>query len=124
METLQYLSRSGLKLAILSADSTAGVNSFVEHNQLSPYIQVKMGADGAIDKPDPLLFIQACKNLQVEPRSTIMVGDSQGDIEMAKRAGAAGVVGICWGNSQVPYLEAADVTISRLDEIKIITTVT
>ena len=119
-ETLKYLSRSGLKLGILSADSTAGVKSFVEHNQLSQYIQLTMGVDGEISKPNPALFLQACQSLQVEPKSTIMVGDSQGDIEMAKKAGAGGAIGICWGNSFAPHLAAADITISQLDEIKII----
>lgn len=119
LETLKYLSRSGLKLGILSADSTAGVKSFVEHNQLSQYIQLMMGVDGEISKPNPKLFLQACQSLQVEPKSTIMVGDSRGDIEMAKKAGAAGAIGICWENPLAPHLATADVTISRLDEIKI-----
>jgi len=120
LETLRYLSKSGLKLGILSADSTTGVQSFVERNYLSQYIQLTMGVDEQLTKPNPLLFIRACQALRVEPKSTIMVGDSQGDIEMARNAGAGGVVGIYWHNSQAPHLAAADVAISRLDEIRIL----
>jgi phosphoglycolate phosphatase len=49
-----------------------------------------------------------------------MVGDSGGDIEMARRAGAAGCIGICWGSPQAAHLEAADVAISQLDEIEVV----
>jgi phosphoglycolate phosphatase len=48
-----------------------------------------------------------------------MVGDSQGDIEMAKKAGAAGVIGICWHNHGFSHLDKADVIISHLNQIKV-----
>ncbi len=120
LEVLKFLSEAGLKLGILSADSTAQIESFVKRHQLSDYIQVMMGADRGLSKPDPALFLQACQELGVEPNVTLMVGDSQGDLEMAKAAGAAGAIGICWGNPQAAYLEKADVAIAQLDEIQIL----
>jgi phosphoglycolate phosphatase len=50
-----------------------------------------------------------------------MVGDSAGDIQMARNAGAAGCIGICWGKAEVSHLEKADVAIASLDEIQILT---
>ncbi|MGK7875497.1 MAG: HAD family hydrolase [Xenococcaceae cyanobacterium] len=120
LEVLKMLSDAGLKLGILSADSTAGVQAFVEGHQLSDYIQLTMGVDREPTKPDPALFLQACQALGVEPKSTLMVGDSEGDIEMARGAGAAGIIGICWGNSQAAHLEKADVAIAQLDQILIL----
>jgi phosphoglycolate phosphatase len=119
LEVLKFLSEAGLKLGILSADSTAGIQSFVTRHQLSDYIDMMMGADCGASKPDPALFMQACQALGVEPIVTLMIGDSQGDIEMAKAAGAAGTIGICWGNPQVAHLEMADVAIAQLDEIQV-----
>jgi phosphoglycolate phosphatase len=78
-----------------------------------------MGVDSGLTKPDPALFLQACQALEVKPQTTLMVGDSQGDIEMARKAGAAGVIGICWGNPEVAYLETADVAIAQLEQIQI-----
>lgn len=120
LEVLQFLSAAGLKLAILSASRTSRVKEFVKRHQLNDYIQLEMGVDEGPSKPDPALFLEACRKLAVEPGATLMVGDSAGDIEMARRAGAAGCIGICWGKPEAAHLEAADVAIGQLDEIQII----
>lgn len=120
LEVLKFLSEAGLKLGILSAASTARVEAFVKRHQLESYLQLQQGVDQGPSKPDPVLFLQACQTLGVEPKSTLMVGDSAGDIEMAQRAGAAGCIGICWGTASAAHLKAADVTITQLDEIKVI----
>ncbi|MGH2413263.1 MAG: HAD family hydrolase [Microcystaceae cyanobacterium] len=120
LEVLKFLSDAGLKLGILSADSTLKVQAFVKRHQLSGYIQFMMGSDRSLTKPDPALFIHACQALEVAPQATLMVGDGQGDIEMARAAGAAGVIGICWGNPQATHLEAADVAIAQLDQIQVL----
>jgi phosphoglycolate phosphatase len=120
LEVLKYLSDVGLKLGILSAARTSRVQAFVKFHQLEPYIQLQQGVDEGPSKPDPALFLQACHTLGVEPASTLMVGDSAGDIEMARRAGAAGCIGICWGNPAAAHLETADVAIAQLDEIQLL----
>lgn len=120
LEVLKFLSQAGLKLGILSAAKTARVEAFVKRHQLEPYIQLQQGVDEGPSKPDPVLFLQACQTLGVEPISTLMVGDSAGDIEMAQRAGAAGCIGICWGTPSAAHLAAADVVIAQLDEIQVI----
>lgn len=120
LEVLQFLAASGLKLGILSAATTARVREFVKRHQLSDYIQLEMGVEAGPSKPDPALFLQACQQLGVKPSATLMVGDSAGDIEMARRASAAGCIGICWGSAAAAHLQAADVTISQLDEIQVV----
>lgn len=120
LEVLKYLAEAGLKLGILSADTTQGVQEFVEHYQISPYINLFMGVDSGLSKPNPALFLLACEKLAVEPENTLMVGDSQGDIAMAKEAKAAGVVGICWRNPQAHHLATADVVISDLAELQLL----
>lgn len=119
LEVLEFLSTAGLKLGILSAASTPRVKEFVKRHQLSDRIQLEMGVDEGPSKPDPALFLQACQKLGVEPNATLMVGDSPGDIQMARNAGAAGCIGICWGSAAPAHLENADVVISQLDEIQI-----
>jgi phosphoglycolate phosphatase len=120
LETLQMLSNKGLKLGILSADTTERVRSFVNHYRLEPYIQVQMGVDSGPSKPDPALFLQACEALGVPANATLMVGDSPADIEMAKRAGAAGCIGISWRPSSPGRLAGADVAIAQLDDIHLL----
>jgi phosphoglycolate phosphatase len=116
---LKSLSSAGLKLGILSAATTKEVQKFVITHELRDYLQLEMGVDKDPSKPDPILFLQACQTLAVEPRTTLMVGDSVGDMQMARDAKAAGCIGITWiGNSG--NVQGADVVINQLDEIQVL----
>jgi phosphoglycolate phosphatase len=119
LEVLQSLSSAGLLLGILSAATTEDVQRFVWFHQLEDYITLKMGVDsGSPNKPDPALFIQACQALGVEPKATLMVGDSAGDMQMARHAQSAGCIGITW-IGQPDNVRGADVVINQLDEIQV-----
>ncbi|MCC5607849.1 HAD family hydrolase [Nostoc sp. CHAB 5834] len=119
LDLLKYLQKGGLKLGILSAATTDEVHNFVKNHQLSDYIELEMGVDEGPSKPDPVLFLQACQALGVEPGATLMVGDSIGDMQMARDAKAAGCIGITWvGKSD--NVRGADVVINQLDEIQIL----
>ncbi|MEH2320892.1 HAD family hydrolase [Nostoc sp.] len=119
LEVLKSLWEGGLKLGILSAATTQEVRKFVTNHQLSDYIQLEMGVDDGPSKPDPVLFLQACQALGVEPGATLMVGDSVGDMQMAHDAKAAGCIGITWvGKSD--NVRGADVVINQLDQIQIL----
>ncbi len=119
VEVLKSLSEAGLKLGIVSAATTQEVQNFVAHHQLSDYIQLEKGVDEGPSKPDPIIFLQACQALGIEPSATLMVGDSVGDMQMAKNAQAAGCIGITWIN-KLDHVQGADVVINRLDEIQIV----
>ncbi|MEB3887485.1 HAD family hydrolase [Lyngbya sp. CCY1209] len=120
LEVLKSLSEARLKLGILSSASTEQVRAFVSHHQLDNYFGFVQGAHSHLSKPDPVLFLQACQTLGVEASATLMVGDSAADIEMAKNAGAAGCIGICWRRQSADHLHAADVVISQIDAIQIV----
>lgn len=115
---LSTLHNAGVKLGILSADSTRGVIEFVNNHQLQDCIQLCLGSDQDLLKPDPRLFIEACQQLAVAPEETLMVGDASGDMVMAQKAGAAGTIGIVrYQNSILPQ---ATICISSLWEIQIL----
>lgn len=115
---LASLHGAKIKLGILSADSTRSVVKFVSNHNLQDYIQLALGSDGELRKPDPQLYIQACQNLGVLPEQTLMVGDALGDIEMAQRAGAAGTIGVV--RSPQLSLTTATSQISSLAAIQIL----
>ncbi len=119
LEILKSLSSAGLKLGILSAATTKEVSTFVTQHQLNDYIQAQVGVDDGPSKPDPLLFVQACQALGVEPNATLMVGDAVGDMQMARNAQAAGCIGITWVN-KADNVQGADVVINHLNEIEIV----
>lgn len=115
-ETLQSLSNKGLKIGILSADSTSSVENFVSNHQLHSYIQLCLGANKEITKPNPQLFKQACEALKVTPEQTLMIGDASVDMMMAKDAKAAGAIGIC--RHQNLRIDLADIQIDTLLKIQ------
>ena len=114
--TLKSLIDAGLKIGILSVDSTVGVHSFVTNHQLQDSIHLCLGVDDDLSKPDPKLLLKACASLGVSPEQTIMVGDTSNDTIMAKTAQAAGTIGIC--RYQNTSIELADVLINSLLEIQ------
>jgi phosphoglycolate phosphatase len=116
-QTLQSLIDAGLKIGILSADSTAEVDNFVKNHGLQNYIHSGIGVDDELTKPDPRLFEKACAALKVSPKQTLLVGDSIGDIAMAKAA-SAGTIGIDRHSHRL--LQRADIQINSLLEIQVL----
>ncbi len=115
---LQRLSEAGLKVGVLSADSTANVEAFAQRYGLASCLQLLQGVEaGGPSKPDPALFQQACNRLGVAPSAALMVGDSQLDIAMAQQASAAGAIAIA--RPPAPPNGDADVTITDLSAIAI-----
>ena len=119
LEVLKSLSVAGLKLGILSAATTEEVRTFVRTHQLSDYLQLEKGVDDGPSKPDPILFLEACQALGVAPGATLMIGDSVGDMQMARDAKAAGCIGITW-IGKADNVKGADVVINQLDQIQVI----
>jgi phosphoglycolate phosphatase len=114
---IEELAKAGLALAILSADTTARVEDFVKKNGLEKWLTVALGSDRGRSKPDPRLALETCEKMGVSMERVIMVGDSAGDMEMARKAGAAGAIGIDWQGGEV---RGAEVVISTLRAIVIV----
>jgi phosphoglycolate phosphatase len=117
LELLRTLNTAGIRVGILSSDTTENVQDFVHRYQLETLVQLVMGADTHLTKPDPGLFQQACTAMGVVPEFTLAIGDSAADVEMARAAIAAGVVGATWGWSHSLVLKNADCCISDPREI-------
>lgn len=116
---LQHLIANGIKLALLSADTTVNVLDFAEKYQLSAYFQVAMGIDTGPAKPDPASFWQACQQLNSTPETTLVIGDSGADIEMARAGGAAGCIAVTWGGAAAILLTGATAIVDRPEEIQV-----
>ncbi len=110
----QWWQQQGLKIAIVSAARQWSVERFIADHALGQWIDVAMGSDQGVSKPDPALYRIVCDKLQIPPSATLMVGDAQGDITMAKQAEARGAIAIHWPGYPTLNLVDADATINNL----------
>lgn len=95
-ETLEALGEAGFLLGIATGKSRVGLAFTLEEHALAPYFTTLQTADDAPGKPHPGMLEQAMNEVGATPQSTVLVGDTVYDIEMAKNAGVAGV-GVDWG---------------------------
>ncbi|TVQ05476.1 MAG: HAD family hydrolase [Leptolyngbya sp. DLM2.Bin27] len=114
---LARLHQSPLKLGVLSSDSPAYVQEFLDYYQLLPWVDDWQGT-GPEDppKPDPTLLVKLCDRLQVSVAHTLVVGDSWADFALVKQAQAAGFVSVSqpWGRSPVA---GATLVLSQWDDL-------
>jgi phosphoglycolate phosphatase len=118
---LAALAMKGLKIAVLSADSTHQVQDFIQTYQWVSYFQVQLGIDGYNSKSDPALLDKVLASLEVKSQQILVVGDAETDVEVAHNLGAIGCVGFTGGWSTAVSLNQADVCIEQLSQIEILT---
>jgi phosphoglycolate phosphatase len=114
---LTTLSQRGLKLGILSADTSTNIEQFVAAQGLESIIQDSLGSSDRLGKPDPKFYQALCQQLAVNPVHTLMLGDSTLDMVMARRAGAGGCVGVTWGWQTPVAIDHADVLLNSPEQL-------
>jgi phosphoglycolate phosphatase len=121
--TLASLHGQGILLAVATTDDRADtMRGLCKLGIADLFSVILCGDDGIPLKPDPEMALEICRRLSVAPTETIMVGDTVADLEMARRAGYALVVGVSSGASSAELLaQYADVVISDINAIEIST---
>ncbi|HWQ71086.1 MAG TPA: HAD family hydrolase [Desulfitobacteriaceae bacterium] len=119
-ETLCFLHRKGLKIAVATNDSLSRTKSLMDLAGLGAYISAYACRDEVQEgKPAPDLFNLACKRLNLRPKDCLIVGDSVLDLKMADFAGGAKLkVGVLTGASAAAdFTEYADVIFSSISKL-------
>ena len=85
---------------------------------LEPYVDMIMCGDDpkGKPKPNPHNALHICKELNVSPTDTIMVGDTPADTLMGQQAALGLTVGVLTGVGGLGDLQAADVIVSDVRE--------
>ena len=74
-------------LGIVSNNS-ARVRTVLDEFELTPYFQViTISAEIGLEKPNPLIMMETCSKIQVNPSECLYVGDHPFDVLCADRAG-------------------------------------
>ena len=118
-ETLNYLNRKQIKVTLLTTKIQDQAEKIIDHFKLRQSFNYLMGRrNGLAHKPSPEPLLYICSELKVNPSETIMVGDTELDIQCGKNAGSK-TCGVLYGYRTKSQLEKEkpDFLISGLSEL-------
>ena len=96
VEMLDGLIEAGWQLAIVTGKGRRGLLSVLDSHGLRQRFVVLKSADDGPGKPDPTVLIDAIEEAGAEPGTTVMIGDTVFDLQMARAARVASI-GVTWG---------------------------
>ena len=122
VETFDALKEMGIKISMLTTKGQDQTDKILKHFNLAHYFDYVMGRRPGIGhkpSPEPLFII--CKELNILPKESIMVGDSELDVKCGKSAGAK-TAAVTYGYRQKSSLipEEPDFIIDNLISLKYI----
>jgi phosphoglycolate phosphatase len=85
-ELLEQL-RGKHALAIATGKSRRGLDHDLEFHRLKPLFAASRCADETTPKPDPAMLLELMEELNASQGTTLMIGDTSHDLEMARAAG-------------------------------------
>lgn len=115
------LRAAGMKIAIASTDTYAGIEAAVNKLGIAGYVDYIISGDRTNrHKPAPEMALTACRELGVEPGDALMVGDAPVDMIMGQKAGVGATVAVLTGLTPREQLAPlADVVLASIAEIKV-----
>jgi phosphoglycolate phosphatase len=88
-EVLDTLQQQQLLLGVATGKARRGLERVLGETDLASVFHATRCADEAPSKPHPQMLLDIMERLNVSPDETLMVGDTEYDMEMATNAGAA-----------------------------------
>lgn len=95
-ETLESLHGEGYRLAVATGKGRAGLDKVLAATGLGELFAATRCADETLSKPHPRMLQELMDELGISPAETLMVGDTEYDMAMARSAGA-GPVAVSYG---------------------------
>jgi phosphoglycolate phosphatase len=106
VDLVEMLEADGWLLGVATGKSDRGLRLCLDHHGLHPRFVTLQTADRHPSKPHPSMVEQAMAEAGSEPATTIMIGDTSFDMEMARAAGVT-AIGVAWGYHEAEELRAA-----------------
>lgn len=119
-EALNSLTKRQIKISLLTTKVQDQAEKIIDHFDLRPSFAYLMGRrDGLAHKPSPEPLIYICNELDIKASETLMVGDTELDIQCGKSAGSK-TCGVLHGYRTKDQLEKEkpDFLISDLNELR------
>ncbi|MDX1698138.1 MAG: HAD-IA family hydrolase [Thiohalobacterales bacterium] len=87
-EVLDLLKSHDILLGIATGKARRGLVRVLGETGLEGYFDATRCSDETLSKPHPRMLLEVMEELAVVPEETVMVGDTEYDMEMATNAGA------------------------------------
>ena len=91
VETLEHLQEKGFLMAIATGKSRKGLDLSLEDTGLAGMFQISRCADETKSKPHPRMLNEIMIELECNGEETVMIGDTEYDMEMAYNAGTKAI---------------------------------
>jgi phosphoglycolate phosphatase len=95
-EVVERLQSEGYLLAVATGKGRTGLNRVLEQSKLDRLFHTTRSVDEARSKPDPDMLLQILDELGVDAHETLMIGDTEYDMNMANNAGVK-ALGVSYG---------------------------
>jgi len=105
-------------IGVATNKSRIALNNGLNKHNLDEIFDITLTMEEANPKPDPDMAIQAMSKLNIEQKSTIIVGDTINDIGLGVNAGINSI-GVAWGYNSIEMLknEGADFIVKDSKEL-------
>jgi phosphoglycolate phosphatase len=87
-EALERLSQKGYLMAVATGKGRRGLNKALAETGLAKHFHCTRCADETASKPSPAMLLEIMAELEVAPEHTLVIGDTEYDLLMARYAGA------------------------------------
>lgn len=101
---LGLLAHHGYMLAVATSKGRHGLDIALQQTSLAAVFHATRCADETCSKPDPQMLLEIMAQLNVAPEHTLMIGDTEYDMEMAQRAGVRSIA-VTYGVHERAQLE-------------------
>lgn len=95
-ELIRQLDADGWLLGVATGKSDRGLNLCLSHHGIHAHFVTLQTADRHPSKPHPSMLLTAMADAGAIPETTVMIGDTSYDIDMALNAGTR-ALGVGWG---------------------------
>lgn len=118
-KVLEELKQRGNKISLLTTKAQDQTDKIIDYFNLRDYFDFIMGRrNGIAHKPSPEPLISICNQLNTDVKNTIMIGDTELDIQCGKNAGSL-TCGVLYGyrTKELIKIENPDFIIETFPEI-------
>jgi phosphoglycolate phosphatase len=105
-ELIEALAVPQIFLGVATGKNLRGLEHTLSVHGLRERFHTLQTADICRSKPDPEMVLRAMAETGIESASTVVIGDTSFDMEMARSAGAT-AIGVAWGYHDVAELAGA-----------------